>query len=69
MDLDEILKRKPKIVLVDELAHTNAPGSRHSKRYQDVIEILEAGIDVYTTINVQHLESRKDLSKRSPAFQ
>lgn len=64
MDLDEILKRKPRIVLVDELAHTNAPGSRHSKRYQDVIEILDAGIDVYTTINVQHLESRKDLIEK-----
>ena len=64
MDLDEILKRKPRIVLVDELAHTNAPGSRHNKRYQDVIEILDAGIDVYTTINVQHLESRKDLVEK-----
>lgn len=60
MDLDEILRRKPRLVLVDELAHTNAPGSRHGKRYQDVLEILDAGIDVYTTINVQHLESRKD---------
>jgi len=58
MDLDAILLRKPKIVLVDELAHTNNPGSRHLKRYQDVIEIIENGIDVYTTINVQHLESR-----------
>lgn len=61
MDLDAILAKKPKIVLVDELAHTNAPGSRHQKRYQDVIELLDAGIDVYTTVNVQHLESRKDL--------
>jgi len=61
MDLDAILELKPKLVLVDELAHTNAPGSRHQKRYQDVLEILAAGIDVYTTINVQHLESRKDL--------
>ena len=60
MDLDTIIARKPKIVLVDELAHTNAPGSRHSKRYQDVQEILDNGIDVYTTINVQHLESRSD---------
>lgn len=60
MDLDTILFRKPRIVLVDELAHTNAPGSRHAKRYQDVQEILEAGIDVYTTLNVQHLESRSD---------
>ncbi|MDP1880361.1 MAG: DUF4118 domain-containing protein [Parachlamydiaceae bacterium] len=61
MDLETILKLKPAIVLVDELAHTNVPGSRHSKRWQDVIEILDAGIDVYTTLNVQHLESRKDL--------
>ena len=57
MDLDQILKVKPEIVLVDELAHTNAPGSRHLKRYQDVIELLDAGIDVYTTMNVQHIES------------
>ncbi|HAN78958.1 MAG TPA: two-component sensor histidine kinase [Bacteroidales bacterium] len=58
MDLDAILIQKPKIVLVDELAHTNVPGSRHLKRYQDVLEILDNGIDVYTTVNVQHLESR-----------
>ncbi len=57
MDLDAILKRKPKLVLVDELAHTNIPGVRHPKRYQDVQEILEAGIDVYSTLNVQHIES------------
>ncbi len=61
MDLDAIIARKPGIAIVDELAHTNAPGSRHAKRYQDVQEILEAGIDVYTTLNVQHLESRSDL--------
>lgn len=60
MDLDEIIARKPETVLVDELAHTNAPGSRHAKRYQDVLEILENGINVYTTLNVQHLESRSD---------
>ena len=60
MDLDAILARKPQIVLVDELAHTNAPGSRHTKRYQDVQEILENGIDVYTSLNVQHLESRSE---------
>ncbi len=60
MDLDAIIARKPKIVLVDELAHTNAPGSRHKKRYQDVLEILDNGIDVYTTLNVQHLESRTE---------
>ena len=59
--LDAILERLPQLVLVDELAHTNAPGSRHLKRYQDVEEILNRGIDVYTTINIQHLESMKDL--------
>lgn len=60
MDLDAVISRKPQIVLVDELAHSNAPGSRHSKRYQDVQEILENGISVYTTLNVQHLESRSE---------
>ena len=60
MDLEAILARKPKLVLVDELAHTNAPGSRHPKRYQDVIELIEAGIDVFSTLNVQHIESRSD---------
>src|SRR5579859_3846427 len=60
MDIDAILARKPQLVLVDELAHTNAPGSRHPKRYQDMLELIDAGIDVYTTINVQHLESRAD---------
>ncbi|HNW89559.1 MAG TPA: sensor histidine kinase KdpD [Bacteroidales bacterium] len=60
IDLDAIIARKPDIVLVDELAHTNAPGSRHAKRYHDVLEILENGISVYTTLNVQHLESRSD---------
>jgi two-component system, OmpR family, sensor histidine kinase KdpD len=60
MDLDGIMARKPQVVLVDELAHTNAPGSRHTKRYQDVQEILENGINVYTTLNVQHLESRSE---------
>ncbi|MCX6320261.1 MAG: sensor histidine kinase KdpD [Bacteroidia bacterium] len=60
MDLDAIIARKPRIVLVDELAHTNAPGSRHTKRFQDVLEILDNGINVYTTVNVQHLESRSD---------
>ena len=53
MDTDAILTRAPRIVLVDELAHTNAPGTRHTKRYQDIIELLEAGITVYTTVNVQ----------------
>jgi two-component system sensor histidine kinase KdpD len=60
MNLDEILRRKPALVLVDELAHTNAPGSRHPKRWQDVLEILDVGIDVYSTLNVQHIESRKE---------
>ena len=60
MDLDAIIARKPQVVLVDELAHTNAPGSRHIKRFQDVLELLESGINVYTTVNVQHLESRAE---------
>jgi two-component system sensor histidine kinase KdpD len=60
MDLEAILARKPRLVLVDEFAHTNAPGSRHPKRYQDVVELLDAGLDVYTTLNVQHIESRAD---------
>jgi two-component system, OmpR family, sensor histidine kinase KdpD len=58
MNLDLILTRNPSLVLVDELAHTNIPGSRHAKRYQDVLELLSKGIDVYTTLNLQHLESR-----------
>ena len=61
MDVDEVIKRRPQIVLVDEFAHTNAPGSRHPKRYQDVEDILNAGIDVYTTLNIQHLESLNDV--------
>src|SRR5512138_695683 len=61
LDVDTVLKRRPQLVLVDELAHSNAPGSRHPKRYQDVEEILDAGIDVYTTFNIQHLESLKDI--------
>lgn len=60
MDLDGILAAKPKLVLVDELAHSNAPGSRHAKRWQDIQELLAAGIDVFTTVNVQHLESLND---------
>ncbi len=64
MDVDAILARRPQVVLVDELAHTNVPGVRHAKRYEDVEEILDAGIDVVTTINVQHLESVKDLAER-----
>lgn len=61
MDVDAVLRRRPQLVLVDEFAHTNAPGSRHAKRYQDVQEILAAGIDVYTTLNIQHLESLNDI--------
>lgn len=64
LDLDALLARKPRLALVDELAHTNVPGSRHAKRYQDVQELLDAGIDVYTTLNVQHLESFHDLVGR-----
>ena len=59
-DLDAVLARHPQIVLVDELAHTNAPGCRHRKRYQDVEELLRAGINVFTTVNVQHLEGLND---------
>src|SRR5579885_587287 len=61
MDLDAILARRPTLVLVDELAHTNAPGSRHPKRYLDVEEILNHGIDVYTTLNIQHIDSLNDV--------
>ena len=61
MDLDAILARAPRLVLVDELAHTNAPGSRHTKRHQDVEELLAAGIDVYSTVNIQHVESLNDV--------
>jgi two-component system, OmpR family, sensor histidine kinase KdpD len=57
MDLDAILARKPQVVLIDELAHTNIEGSKHSKRYQDVMDLLDAGIDVLLTMNVQHIES------------
>ncbi|HEY1860718.1 MAG TPA: DUF4118 domain-containing protein, partial [Gemmataceae bacterium] len=60
MDLDAVLARRPQLALVDEFAHTNAPGSRHPKRHQDVTELLEAGIDVFTTLNVQHVESRAE---------
>ena len=64
MDLDAILQRRPALVLVDELAHSNAPGSRHPKRYLDVEELLAAGIDVYSTLNVQHVESLNDVVAR-----
>ncbi|QND74010.1 sensor histidine kinase [Tardiphaga robiniae] len=61
MDLDALIARRPQIALVDELAHTNAPGSRHPKRYLDVAELLAAGIDVYTAVNIQHIESLNDV--------
>ena len=61
MDVDAVLARQPRLALVDELAHTNAPGSRHPKRHQDVEDLLAAGIDVYTTLNIQHLESLNDI--------
>ena len=60
-DIDAALKRRPDLILVDELAHTNIPGSRHPKRYQDVEELLDAGIDVFTTLNIQHIESLNDV--------
>ena len=60
-DLDRALARRPQLILIDELAHTNADSCRHAKRYQDVEELLKAGIDVYTTVNVQHLESLNDV--------
>lgn len=63
-DIDLALKRKPSLILVDELAHTNVQGSRHAKRWQDIQELIEAGIDVYTTLNVQHVESLHDLVAR-----
>jgi two-component system sensor histidine kinase KdpD len=56
-DLDEALRRRPRLLLVDELAHNNAPGSRHPKRWQDLEELLDAGINVWTTLNIQHVES------------
>src|SRR5436190_7322862 len=60
MDLDALLARRPQLAVVDELAHTNVPGSRHPKRWQDAQELLDAGINVFTTLNVQHVESRAD---------
>lgn len=64
LDLDAVIERRPQVVLVDELAHNNAPGSRHPKRYQDVLELLAAGISVYSTLNVQHVESRADVVRQ-----
>jgi two-component system sensor histidine kinase KdpD len=64
MDLDAVLARKPEVAVVDEIAHTNAPGSKHKKRYQDVLELLDAGINVIGALNIQHLESLNDLVDR-----
>lgn len=64
LDLDALLARRPQLALVDELAHRNAPGSRHERRWQDVVELLDAGIDVHTTVNIQHLESLNDIVHR-----
>lgn len=63
-DIDAVLAQRPQLVLVDELAHTNAPGSRHAKRYQDVLELIDMGIDVYTTLNVQHIDSQVDIVRQ-----
>jgi two-component system sensor histidine kinase KdpD len=65
MDLDALLARRPSVALVDELAHTNAPGSRHAKRYEDIQELLRAGIHVISTLNIQHLESLYDLVEKA----
>ena len=64
LDIDAVLARKPSVVLIDELAHTNAPDSRHPKRFQDVEELLDSGIDVYTTVNIQHYESQVDVIEK-----
>jgi two-component system sensor histidine kinase KdpD len=69
MDIDAVLKRQPKLALVDELAHTNIPGSRHEKRYQDVEDLLAASINVYTTLNIQHIESLNDVVARIARIQ
>jgi len=69
MDLDAVLARAPKVAVVDELAHTNVPGSRHKKRYQDVMELLDAGISVIGAFNIQHLESLNDLVSRTAGVQ
>jgi two-component system sensor histidine kinase KdpD len=69
MDIDTIILKRPDVAIVDELAHTNAPGSRHLKRYQDVLELLDNGIDVYSTMNIQHLESLNDIIKQITGVQ
>ena len=65
MDVDAIVRRRPQVCVVDELAHTNVPGSRHAKRYEDVLEILDAGIHVMTAVNIQHLETLNDAVARA----
>src|SRR6476620_8937683 len=69
MSLNNVLKRKPAVTIVDELAHTNVPGSRNRKRYQDVIELLDAGINVIGAFNIQHLDSLNDLVSRNAGVQ
>ena len=64
MDVDAVLARKPQVALVDEMAHTNVPGSRHEKRWQDIEDLLDAGIDVISTVNIQHLESINDVVEK-----
>ncbi len=66
MDVDAVLARRPEVALVDELAHTNVPGGRNEKRWQDVQELLDAGIEVITTVNIQHLESLNDVVEKIP---
>src|SRR5512144_1257433 len=61
LDTDAVIARRPQVALIDELAHTNVPGSRHEKRWQDIEQILDAGIDVISTVNIQHLESLNDV--------
>src|SRR5258707_9735880 len=65
MDLEAVIARRPSIAIVDELAHTNIPGSKNRKRYQDVLELLDAGISVITAVNIQHLESLTDVVTRT----
>ena len=65
MDVDAIIRRQPQVCVVDELAHTNVPGSRHAKRYEDVLELLDAGIHVMTAVNIQHLETLNDAVARA----
>src|SRR5262245_56920971 len=69
MDVEGVLRRRPQVCLVDELAHTNVPGSRHDKRYQDVLEILDAGIHVMTAVNIQHLETLNDAVARATSVE